>query len=161
LATKKNIIEIEPDYDFGLIAITAIVAEYIICIYLDTHFNLSLVKQESLFLKKNKQQIEFLLFALNCDIRQSEFCLVNNKSEGNYFLNEMRQTDYLLRFRGDWAFDNQHKIIDFIKTIEGVQVATKVNIESIKQKEMLTFELPDLEHKGQKEYEAKRKQMLL
>ena len=157
MATKKNILEIEPDYDFGLIAITATVAEYVLCIYLDKQFNLSLVKQDSLFVKKNKQEIEFLLFALNCDVRQSEFCLVNNKSEGNYFLSEMRQTDYLLRYRGDWAFDNQQKIVDFLKTIEGVQVATKVEIESIKQKEMLTFELPDLEHKWQKEYEEKRK----
>ncbi|MEN9521648.1 MAG: hypothetical protein RL065_25 [Bacteroidota bacterium] len=156
MASKKNILEIEPDYDFGLIAITATVAEYILCIYLDKQFNLLLVKQDSIFVKKNKQEIEFLLFALNCDVRQSEFCLINNKSEGNYFLSEMRQTDYLLRFRGEWANDNHQKIIDFLKTIDGVQVVVKVDVETIKQKEMLTFELPDLEYKLLMAYRTKR-----
>lgn len=159
MSTRKTILELEPDYDFGLVAITATVAEYILCIFLEKQFSLSLTKQESLFVNKNKQEVEFLLFALDCSFRHSEFCLINNKSEGHFFLNEMRQTDYFLRYKGLWAEENLSKILDYLRLVDGVQAVTKIDIESIKQKEMFTFELPDTEHKARKNYEEMLKQM--
>jgi hypothetical protein len=157
VATKIPTIIFEPEYNFGIIAITATSPDFAICIELDKHFNLALVKQESLSVMMNAEAVEFVWFAINCDVREMEICLLNNKSDGNYFLKEMRQTDYILRFSGDWANDNLQKIIDCIKNVDGVQAVAKADVEAIKQKEMLTFEMEDIEYKTKRDFEKGRK----
>ncbi|MFM2224673.1 MAG: hypothetical protein RJA07_875 [Bacteroidota bacterium] len=158
MATKIPTIFFEPEYNFGIIAITATTPDFAICIELDKLFNLPFIKQEALSITMNKEVVEFVWFAIHCDVREIEICLLNNKSDGNFFLKEMRQVDYLLRFSSsDWSNDNLQQIIDNIKIIDGVQAVAKVDVAAIKQKEMLTFEMEDIEYKTKRDFEKKRK----
>jgi hypothetical protein len=157
MAAKPIILQLEPDYDFQILAITATVPDYLICIELDHQFDVQLVQQQPLKLTANKQLILFSLFALSCDVRESEICLLNNKTEGNYFLKEIKYADYFLRINGSWAFENKTNIADCIKKIEGVQAVNELDVLGIKQKELLTFEMIHPENTERKEYETARR----
>jgi hypothetical protein len=157
LATKKHIIEIEPEYDFSILSITATASDYAICICLDNQFNLQFKNQAPLQLKLNKVPVDFVLFGVICDVKEAELCLLNNKSKGNYFLKEFKQTDYFIRLSGDWAMAHTQQIIDCIKQIDGVQAVTKTDVELIKQKELLTFELENKEYTFKHKYEVELK----
>jgi hypothetical protein len=157
MASKSIILQLEPDYDFQILAITATVPDYLICIELDKYFDVQLTQQQPLKLVMNKQAILFSLFALSCHVRESELCLLNNKTEGNYFLKEIKYADYFLRINGSWAFENKLLIAECIKKLDGVQSVNELDVASIKQKELLTFELNNIENVERKEYEAVKK----
>ncbi|MEY2829958.1 MAG: hypothetical protein RIQ33_1816 [Bacteroidota bacterium] len=156
MAAKPIILQLEPDYDFQILAITATVPDYLICIELDHQFDVQLVQQQPLKLIVNKQAVLFSWFALSCDVRESEICLLNNKTEGNYFLKEIKYADYFLRINGIWAFENKTNIADCLKKIEGVQAVNQLDVLSIKQKELLTFEMVHPDCIVRNEIEAER-----
>ena len=91
-------------------------------------------------------------------MRQTEICLINNKSEGNILVNDFRQADFILRLKGDWALQQKENLISFLKNINGVNAVMKPDADTLKDAEWLTFELPDKEYFYHKQYVEGRKQ---
>ena len=159
MATKKNLtLTIEPEIDFELIAISATTADYKICMALDEKFDLPFQLSETIEKKTQNVVAKFSVFSLVCDVRQTEICLINNKSEGNILVNDFRQADFILRLKGDWALQQKENLISFLKIINGVNAVMKPDADSLKDVEWLTFELPDKEYFYHKQYVEGRKQ---
>ncbi len=159
MATKKNLtLTIEPEIDFELIAISATTADYKICMALDEKFDLPFQFSETIEKKTQNVVAKFSVFSLVCDVRQTEICLINNKSEGNILVNDFRQADFILRLKGDWALQQKENLISFLKIINGVNAVMKPDAGTLKDVEWLTFELPDKEYFYHKQYVEGRKQ---
>ena len=159
MATKKNLVlNIEPEIDFELIAISATAEDYKVCMALDEKFDLPFQLAEAIEKKTQNLAAKFSIFSLVCDVRQTEICFINNKSEGNILVNDLRQADFILRLKGDWALQQKENLISFLKTINGVNAVMKPDVDTLKDAEWLTFELPDKEYFYHKQYVEGRKQ---
>jgi hypothetical protein len=155
LAKKKEILIFEPEIDFDLIAITATTDDYKISIEMNRNFDLQLALNQQANLKRDN--VSYSVFSYQCDIRNAEICIIANKTEGKLLLTELRQVDFLIRLKGTWAILQTEKIIAIIKQLPHVQAAIKVDVNVLKDAELLTFELPDVDYQAYKAFEKKLK----
>ena len=158
MATKKNfVLTVEPEIDFELIAITATTNDYKICMALDKSFDCPFHLTESI----EKKGFSFQVFSFSCETRQTEICLINNKSAGNILVTDLRQADFIIRLNGDWAKHQKENLDELLKKTNGVNAVMKPIASDLKEIEWLTFELPDQEYLYHKQYVERRKQQPL
>ncbi len=159
MATKKLApLVFESEIDFDVIAISATEADYKLCLALGEQFDLSFSLANAIEKKVNDAVIEFSVFSFSCDVRVSEICLINNKSEGNFLLKELRQADYFIRLKGDWALHQKDAMMQFLKQHENVQALMLPDLQAIKEIDWLSFELPDHDYLIRKNYELERRE---
>ena len=162
MTTKKFApLVFESEIDFDVIAISATEADYKLCLTLGEQFDLSFSLADAIEKQVNDVVIAFPVFSFSCDVRVSEICLINNKSEGNFLIKELRQADYFIRLKGDWALHQKDAMLQFLKQHENVQALIEADLQTIKEIDWLSFELPDHDYLIRKKYELERKKQPL
>ena len=158
MATKKPpTLIFESEIDFDVLAISATEADYKLCLTLGEQFDLSFSLADAIEKKVNDAMVEFPVFSFSCDVRVSEICLINNRSGGNFLIKELRQADYFIRLKGDWALHQKEAMMQFLKQHENVQAFIQTDLQTIKEIEWLNFELPDNDYLNRKNYELERR----
>ena len=136
----KHTLEIEYDYNFVLIGISAHEKDYRICWALNNKLELNLVKTESLEIKEKKldEPSHYSLFVYNREEELSEYLLIANRSEKGILIPEQKQMDYFLIIKEEEIKEEKAaEIIKKIKEITLVQTAMRIDASTLKSKQNL------------------------
>ncbi len=159
----KHILDAGYDYDFSLLAISAYVPDYKLCIEINKLLNIELVRDAFLeFSTKNiNAPLLFTCFTYQDEEEQSDFILLSNKStnavapsarvvsEPSLFEEEERkdiklmlvpelaQTDYLFILKADNHAQAIYNIQNKLKTITFAQSVQTIEVETLTSKKNL------------------------
>ncbi len=90
-----------------------------------------------LFHKKMNQEQEFHLFSYEDDNARLTFRLVMNRGENGFFMDELRNIDFLLHIQGDIITEEMEKIVSELSGVKGIRMCLPVDLRKIKEKERL------------------------
>ncbi len=140
-STKKLVLEIEPDYDFRLIGIVCPLPGYKLGWLFNQSLNFDLNRDEDIevHLPRKKETACFEFYQFEDNEQRLEYYVLANKSLGHYLVPEMKQVDYWLFIKGLFENLNEPRLLTRVKSIQQVQTAFYVDIESLKSKENLIF----------------------
>lgn len=98
-------------------------------------------KNLGLRLKREKDIVpdksnRFALFSFENDATRLKYCLSANKNEGNIFIKELKQVDYLLFIEGNCESVDCGALLSQLKQSESVLAACQLNPESLKSKHL-------------------------
>lgn len=141
---KKNKLDGGYSIDFELIGLVCNKKEYKLAWYLNQAMDISLVKQDDIKIEyADNTSILISNYLYETDYQIIE--LLQNKLVGSGSLTkqllmpELKQFDYLLKFKDDtdeWTSENVNGII---KEIPIIEYAVKLNFDSLKSKENLLY----------------------
>jgi hypothetical protein len=158
----KYVLESEYDYDFSLLAISAYVADYKICIEINRLLNIELVRDVSIELstKNINAPLLFSCFSYQDEEEQSYFTLLSNKSNNTVaassklisapslfneerqdikflLIPELAQTDFLLILKADNHAQMIYNIQNKLKTITFAMSVQTIDVETLASKKNL------------------------
>jgi hypothetical protein len=97
----------------------------------DTAFQL--YKEDDLVLYKNDLPIAYFnRFDFADEINRTSYTLLDNSFENSHLLPELKNIPYLLIIKGAIDFLQLDELIQKIKTINGVQLVSKIDISKLK-----------------------------
>lgn len=158
----KHILEIEYDYDFVLIGISSHEKDYRFCWRLNKLLEINLIKQNSLEIKNKKQKtpsfFSFYLFenkslytdyAVLANISENKQSttesinlfgeLIDTESDTDFLLPELKQFNYFYIIKGEVDDNDVEETTNKIKTMENVQTALRIDVNSLRSKQNLIF----------------------
>jgi hypothetical protein len=158
----KYVLDSEYDYDFSLLAISAHVPDYKLCIEINKLLNIELVKDTSIELstKNTSTPLLFSCFSYIDEEEQSDFLLLSNKSSNTVaaskkmisppslfdekredikflLVPELTQTDFLLILKADNHEQFIYNIQNKLKTINFALSVQTIDVESLASKKNL------------------------
>lgn len=138
---NKIILKYELDLNFILIAINSPLKDYRLCFFINRMSELNLQKEADYALGTPKKSQHF--FTKYSDIshtEETEFYLIGNKGmQGGILIPEMKAVDYFLMIRGFIDEEDLQLLLRTLNEIEGVMVATEIDVTKLKSKENLVF----------------------
>lgn len=142
MAKTKLTLDIEYDYEFILIGISCHARDYRLCWALNKEIGFDFVKDDDIELrtKKNQTITSFSKFSYYDEDQRLKYILISNKGTNDYLVPEQKkQADYLLMIEGSMADAEQNEFITRLKQIELIQLAFKIEVDSLKSKQNLLF----------------------
>ena len=158
----KYVLDAEYDYDFSLLAISAHVPDYKMCIEINRVLNVELERDISIELsnKTTNTPLLFSCFSYQDEEEQTDFILLSNKSSNavaasaktistpSLFDNnredikfllvpELAQTDFLFMLKADNHAERIYNIQNKLKTITFVLSVQTIDIETLQSKKNL------------------------
>ena len=141
---KKNRLEGGYDIDFELFGLVCNKKEYRLAWYLNDAMGISLVKQEDIRIEYSnnskivisnfKYETDFLFF----ELLQNKL-VVSGGARNQLLMPELKQFDYLLKFKDQTDEITSGNINEIIKQIPIVEYAMRLNFENLKSKENLLY----------------------
>ena len=160
----KLVLNIEEDYDFGLIGISAHDKDYRISWAINNILELELSKQESLeIIRKKSEPSYFSLFTFYKEDDYREYAVITNlsenktlavnkdtlfsfeqvdstsQSENDFIIPELKNIDFFLIIRGEITANELNELIKKIKKLEMVLTAKAFDARKLKSKKNLIF----------------------
>ena len=128
--------------DTRLLGIMAPVKDYQFCWEVNSTLGMDfrINNEIEIQLTRKKRNYFFAVYEFNESTGSLCHYLYNNQFDGEYLLPEFRHLDFLWLMKGDHVSNERlQQTIDFIKTINGVQLVLELTNEKIKNKEHLVF----------------------
>lgn len=129
------------EYDFKIIGITSHENDYHLCWKINQSLDLHLVRLEDLhtFNIKFKINQDFSLYQYSDEDTMAEYHLISNRCENGYFLEELRNIDFLMKISGDMDEQFISDLLSRLRTIEGVTAAFELYPSQLRSREKLIF----------------------
>lgn len=139
MAVKKHKLEVAIDEDFCLLGMVAEQPDYRLNLLLNRALGFNLLKQEDLLLyhKKLNQDQEFSLFEYLDEESLLTYRVIGNRAENGYFLDELKNLDYLVHIQGDILEESISTFIGKAAAIPEVRMCVPVNLIKLRNKERL------------------------
>ena len=125
--------------DFCLLGVVADEPDYKLCWMINQALDMNFEKQEDLQLyhrKRNEEQV-FSLFSYYDPDAMITFRIIRNKSENGYFLDEMKNIDYLIHIQGEIHADRISDFMQSVNSLKPVRMCVPSDLSRIKNKERL------------------------
>lgn len=138
---KKNLLEIEHDYDFKLIALVTALPGHTLGWWLEQKLKIPLKmdKELSLILKKGTAESVFPVFInTNEEDLYQRWTLVGNKSGNGFLIPEQKVVDYYLKLDGDIERSYYLSVLNTLKEIPGLHHLFDVKPDQLKSKANLS-----------------------
>lgn len=136
--TKKLVLDWEWQVDFKLAGISSALKEYQLAWQINGLFNWQLMKVDDL--QGLKRSDAFALYFYNDELDKRKIHLISNLNKGKYFLTELKQADFLLRIEGSPSKKEWSDWLKELKKMDGVQTVFSIDVNKIKNAEMLILE---------------------
>lgn len=139
MGKKKHKLDLAIEEDFCLLGVVADEPDYKLCWMINQALDMNFEKQEELLLyhrKLNDEQV-FSLFSYHDNDSLITFRLIKNRCENGYFLEELKNIDYLIHIQGEI---NTIRISNFMLSVgalEPVRMCVPSDLSRIKNKERL------------------------
>ncbi len=140
----KNKLIATYDFDFDLVGIVCNKKEYKLAWYLNGALGIELSKQKDIEIEFSKS-LSILISAFKYETEFICAELLRNRlvSGGNQPMNilmpELKQFDYLFKFRDVMQEFSVDKILDIIKKTSLIEYAVRLNFDNLKSKENLLY----------------------
>lgn len=138
---NKIILKYELDLDFILIAVTSSLRDYQLCFHINRSTGLDFSKKEDheVWINNNTSHF-FTKYSYISSTEETEFYLIGNKGfDGGLLIPEMKLTDYFILIKEFIDEEDLRILLEGINRIEGIVVATEIDVEKLKSKENLVF----------------------
>ena len=125
--------------DFCLLGVVADEPDYKLCWMINQALDMNFEKQEDLQLyhrKRNEEQV-FSLFSYYDPDAMTAYRIIRNKSENGYFLDEMKNIDYLIHIQGEIHADRISDFMQSVNSLKPVRMCVPSDLSRIKNKERL------------------------
>ena len=135
--TKKYLLDIDLDYDFLCYGISCHHKDYRLSWNINNVLNIKLAKQDAILIEDGlfKEDMVFSKYAYFDGKSGCAFTLINNRNKWGYLIPELQVIDFILMIRSDRI--NESVLIDKLRNLNIVLSITKVDPNSLKNKERL------------------------
>ena len=139
MGVKKHKLNLAIEEDFCLLGVVTDEPDYKLCWMINRLLDMNFEKQEELQLfhrKLNEEQV-FSHFSYHDSDALITFRIIRNRGENGYFLDELKNIDYLIYIQGEI---NTMRINDFMQSVgslEPVRMCVPSDLSRIKNKERL------------------------
>jgi len=139
MGVKKHKLDLAIEEDFCLLGVVTDEPDYRLCWMINRILDMNFEKQEELqlFHRKLDKEQEFSYFSYHDSDTLITFRIIRNRSENGYFLDELKNIDYLIHIQGEI---NTTRINDFMQSVgalEPVRMCVPSDLSRIKNKERL------------------------
>ena len=128
--------------DTRLLGIMAPVKDYQFCWQVNSLLGMDFRINNEIEIQLTRKKRDYFFAVYEFSEPAGSLChyIYNNQFDGEYLLPEFRHLDFLWMTKGDHVNDERlHQLIDFIRTINGVQLVVELTNEKIKNKDHLVF----------------------
>jgi hypothetical protein len=139
MGVKRHKLELAMEEDFCLLGVVADEPDYKLCWMINQALDMNLEKQEDLQLyhrKRNEDQI-FSIFSFYDPDALITYRIIRNKSENGYFLDELKNIDYLIHIQGEIHADRISDFMLSVNSLQPVRMCVPSDLSRIKNKERL------------------------
>ena len=139
MGVKKHKLDLAMEEDFCLLGVVTDEPDYKLCWMINQSLEMNFEKQEDLYLyhrKLNEEQI-FSLFSYHDMDSLINFRIIKNRCESGYFLEELKNIDYLIHIQGDINTSRINGFMLSVASLEPVRMCVPSDLGRIKNKERL------------------------
>jgi hypothetical protein len=125
-----------------LLGIMAPMKDYLFCWHLNNllHLDFRINNELEIQLTKKSRNYFFAVYEYAEPATALVHYLYNNQFDGEYLLPEFKHLDFLWLLKGDYVSDEAlQRLVQSIRTLNGVQLVVELTNEKIKNKEHLLF----------------------
>lgn len=139
MAVKKHKLDLAIEEDFCLLGVVSDEPDYKLCWMINQHLDMNLEMQDELQLyhRKMDQEQIFSNFSYHDDDALITYRLINNRAEQGYFLDELKNIDYLIHIQGEISTGRISNFMLSIAALEPVRMCVPSDLSRIKNKERL------------------------
>jgi hypothetical protein len=139
LKVKKHKLEVAMEEDFCLLGMVSDEPDYRLCWLLNQQLEMNFEKMDDLILHHRKldQEQHFSHFVYNDEESMVTYRIVRNRTENGYFLEELKNLDYLIHIQGEVTPDKIDTFLQTTGNLEAVRICMPVNLQKIRNKERL------------------------
>lgn len=137
--TKKHKLEVAMEEDFCLLGLVSDEPDYRLCWLLNQQLEMAFEKMDDLVLhhRKLQEDQEFSHFAYDDEESMVTYRLIKNRTENGYFLEELKNIDYLIHIQGEIITDKIEPFLQITTKLEPIRICIPVNLQNLKNKERL------------------------
>ena len=139
MAVKKHTLDMAMDEDFCLLGVVSEQPDYKLCLLINRALGFDLRKQDDLILfhKKLEKDQDFSIFEYYDDKSLLTYRVIRNRAEEGFFLDELKNLDYLVHIQGDVTEENVSSFFLNTAAIPDVRMCVPVDLARIRYKERL------------------------
>ena len=139
MAVKKHKLDLAMEEDFCLLGIVVDEPDYNLCWMINRALELNLEKQDDLNLYHRKGDTDqlFSLFSFEDEECLLTYRVIGNRTENGYFLEEIRNIDYLVHIQGEIYEDKIQLFLQTVGALPGVRMCVPVDLIRLRDKERL------------------------
>lgn len=139
MAVKKHKLEVAMEEDFCLLGVVADEPDYKLCWRINQTLELGFEKLDDLklFHRKYLVEQEFSNFAFHDENALITYRIIKNRSDQGYFLDELKNLDYLIHIQGEIFTDKISGFMQSVGMLPPVRMCLPVDLKKIRNKERL------------------------
>ncbi len=139
MGVKKHKLELAIDEDFCLLGVVSDEPDYKLCWLINSSLDMNFEKQEELqlFHRKLDEEQVFSLFSYHDNDALITFRIIRNRSGNAYFLDELKNIDYLIHIQGEINTSRINEFMQAVGALEPVRMCVPSDLSRIKNKERL------------------------
>lgn len=135
MKTEKLHISFDGFFDFNLLGISCSEKDYRLCWALNQILGIDMVRLSNEGMPSREHLLEFPFFEYNDEENGRVYRLLSNRFETKILMKELKNIDYLFLIQGEDI--NLQEITELIGGIEFVFLATEIEIDKLKEKDLL------------------------
>ena len=135
MKTEKLHISFDDFFDFKLLGISCAEKDYRLCWALNQHLGIDMVRLSNEGMPSREHLVDFPFFEFNDEEQGRIYRLLSNRFETRILMKELKNIDYLFLIQGEDI--NLQEITELIGGIEFVFLATEIEIDKLKEKDLL------------------------
>lgn len=139
MAVKKHKLKVAIEKDFYLLGVVSDEPDYKLCWRINQALELGFEKLDDLKLFNQKVQVEqsFSNFVYQDKDALVTYRIIKNRSEEGYFLDELKNLDYLVHIQGEIITEKIDAFMKSVRTLSPVRMCVPVDLKKIRNKERL------------------------
>jgi hypothetical protein len=139
MAVKKHKLELAIEEDFCLLGLVSDEPDYKLCWRINQSLDMNFEKQDELklFHRKLDESQTFSYFSYHDEDALITYRLIQNRAEKGYFLDEMKNIDFLIHIQGEINTDRIRSFMSSVSALDPVRMCVPSDLSRIKNKERL------------------------
>lgn len=132
-------LDVEYDFDFGLLAISCHAKNYKFCWEVNQHLKFNFLRLDDYTLKEKNIEISFPIYEYADEESGITYQLIENYGSDTYLVKEYKKTDFLLLVKGNYTKKDIKDLKEKLSTLKNVLMVIELDPNNIKSKENLIF----------------------
>ncbi len=139
MGVKKHKLDLAFEEDFCLLGVVSDEPDYKLCWLINRALDMDFEKQDDLQLFHNKlgEEQVFSNFSYHDRDALITFRIIRNRSENGYFLDKLKNIDFLIHIQGDITATRINSFMLSVGALEPVRMCVPSDLSRIKNKERL------------------------
>ena len=139
MAVKKHKLDVAIEEDFCLLGLVADEPDYKLCWRINQALELAFAKLDDLELyhRKLKEDQVFSNFVYRDEDAMVTYRIIRNRSEQGFFLDELKNLDYLVHIQGEIITERINAFMKAIGALDPVRMCVPVDLSKVRNKDRL------------------------